>query len=174
MTLSYNDLLLENEALRDMIRQLQNDCTFQVLNKNGLMALHSDIEDGKDLIFIDLCNVHSANHKFTMAGYDELVNNALVDFRHSDIWAKIGGDEFVVILNSGNVVDFIDRLNAAMRLNNVYAVFAAVKTHGGLKNSIDAADMLVSEVKLSLELNGMKPSRSEEYKCLESHIIIAE
>jgi len=170
---TYNELKAENELLRSLIAKLQMDCTFGILNKNGAMMLYGNVEDGKNLIFIDLCNVHAANHKHTMAGYDAMINKMLDSFRHSDTIIKYGGDELVIILNSGNPEEYMKRMDYVMQQNNIYAVMVSVKTQGGLQKSIDKADAIVSEVKMSLELNGMKPDRNEEYTCLDSHIIVA-
>jgi GGDEF domain-containing protein len=169
---TYNELQQENDTLRALIAQLQQDHTFGILNKSGLHMLWSNIEDGKDLIYIDLCNVHAANHAYTFSGYDSKINKVLDAFRSSDIIAKIGGDELIVILNSGNAVEYCERLAQVMKENDIYAVIAPVKTSNGLQATIDKADADVSGLKLALEMYGLKPSRDEAYKCLDSYIIV--
>ncbi len=167
--INYNEL--SREELIARINQLEIDSAFGILNRNGAMARYSTIESGKSLIMVDIANMHAANHKFTMNGVDTLIRNVVKEFRHDDLVIRFGGDELVILLNSGNAEEYVKRFDAAMKQNHLYAVYAIVTTSNSLLESVVRADALVSEVKYALELNGMKPDRSAEYKVLESHII---
>ncbi len=162
---------MTRDQLIALIEQLTIDSAFGIINRNGAMMRYNDIEDGRTLILLDLCNLHALNHKYTNAGVDQLIRNVVNQFRHDDSVIRYGGDELVIILNSGNGQEYVKRFDSVMHANDMYAVYAIVTTSNGLENSVAKADELLTAVKVSIELNGMKPDRNQPYELLDSHVI---
>lgn len=176
MNLTQITQTLESMSKEDLVKfatMLGIDRGFGIMTRNMAQTLMSDIEAGQTLVFADLCNVHAANHLYTMAGYDERVDRVLAEVRHSDTIIKWGGDEIVFIVNSGNVAEYVSRIKELMAANDIYAVFGIVTTSTSLVESVKRADAIVSVTKLMLETTGQKPSRDAEYVCLES-IVVSE
>lgn len=162
---------MTREELIALIEKLSIDSAFQVMNRNAAELRYSTIKSGKSLIMVDIANMHAANHKYTMHGVDTMIQNVIDSFRHSDIVIRWGGDELVIILNSGCPLEYITRFDQVMRNNNLYGVYGVVTTSDNLRESVKRADALVMQVKLCLELNNMKPSRDQEYMVLDSHVV---
>jgi GGDEF domain-containing protein len=157
--------------LIDLICSLGIDSTLGLMTKDTAMLFHSEIEAGKTLLYIDLANIHGANHLYGREMVDQFTHNVLNQFRHSDTWIRWGGDEIVCILNNGDIVDFIDRLDLIMSTNNLYAVYAYVTTSSSLEESVNRADAICMQCKLQLEKFGLKADRCEEYKRLSSQVV---
>lgn len=162
---------MSRDELIAAIEILTIDAAFGIMNRNAAMLKHSTIESGKSLIMFDIANMHGANHKYTMCGVDNMIRTLINTFRQSDILIRYGGDEIVILLNSGNALEYIDRFDAVARANNLYGVYGIVTTSTSLEESVNRADALVMAVKTSLELNGLKASRDQEYSLLDSHVV---
>jgi len=175
--MSCNDTLIANlntldkDALVSLVCQLSIDSTFRLMNRDIAKMFYSTIESGKTLLFIDLANMHGLNHRYGMDTADQFINNVLDQFRHSDFWVRWGSDEIVCILNSGDIVDFIGRLDYAMQENDLYAVFAYVTTSESLCESIKRADTIAMAAKAQLEKFGLKAGRNEQYCRLTSTVV---
>jgi GGDEF domain-containing protein len=167
--MNYDDMT--REELIAMVEKLTIDSAFGIINRNAAELSYSTIESGKQLIMFDIANMHGANHKYTMAGVDTMIRTLINEFRHSDILIRWGGDEIVILLNSGCALEYIDRFDTVARANNLYGVYGIVTTSNSLVESVARADALVMQVKLCLELNGMKTSRDQEYSLLDSHVV---
>lgn len=168
--LSHEQLIAIIEAQNAQIEFLSKDISFNILKKESGVLHHNNIANGTEIIFIDLCNVHAANHLYTMDGYDQFVRN--VTNRIDDIAIKFGGDEIVIILpENSNAWAYMHRIAEIMQNNNIYAVMCATKSHGTLLETVKTLDAVVSAEKLALEQNGEKPNRDAEYTCLESIIL---
>lgn len=142
-----------------------------IMNAAGALSLHANIPAGKKLIFIDMCNIHAMNHKYLMAGVNERWVNVFNHMRLTDILIKWGGDEFVIILNDGDVEQFLDRLDDTFHKFDCYAVYSVVTTSNSLNESVARADAIAMKKKLELEQTGQKPGRDEPYRVLPSHIV---
>lgn len=166
-TMSRDDLIA-------MIETLSYDQSFGILKKERGILEYGNIADGTDVIYLDLCNVHAANHLYTNDGYDCFVRNVTDKIKHSDAVIKFGGDELVIIPRNGtHIVEYLDRLTRLLRDNNIYAVIAYTQSVNGLTATVKTLDKIVSAEKKRLEENGLKPSRDEAYKVLDSIIIEA-
>ena len=150
------------EQLIDLVCTLGIDSTFKLLNRDAALLFQSTIEEGKTLLFIDLANMHGLNHKYSMSLADQFINNVLDCFRHSDTWIRWGSDEIVCIMESGDIVEFIGRLDVAMKENDLYAVYAYVTT---------SADCICMAAKRQLERFGLKASRDQEYVRMCSTVV---
>jgi GGDEF domain-containing protein len=157
--------------LIDLICSLGIDSTLGLMTKDTAMLFHSEIESGKTLLYIDLANIHGANHLYGRETVDQFTNNVIKHFRHSDTWIRWGGDEIVCILNSGDIVDFIGRLDRIMSDNNLYAVYAYVTTSESLEESVNRADMICMQCKAQLEKFGLKAGRCDPYVRLSSQVV---
>lgn len=163
---------MTREDLIAMIESLSYDKSFGVMKKERGILDYGNIADGTDVIFIDLANVHAANHLYTMDGYDQFVRNVLDNIKHEDTVIKFGGDEIVIIPRNGtHLEEYINRLMALMYSNNIYAVIATMKSMNGLCATVKELDVIVSGEKLRLEESGLKPCRDEKYRVLESVVI---
>jgi GGDEF domain-containing protein len=165
---------LESMSKADLVELALNlgiDGTFKLINRNFALLFYTEIESGKTMLMIDLANMHGINHKYSMSTVDQFINNVLDQFRSSDFWIRWGSDEIIVILNSGDAVDFISRLDAVMAENELYAVYGIVTTSNNLVESINRADSIVMAEKCRLERCGLKPDRNQEYCRLASSIV---
>jgi len=168
--MNYNDLT--RSELLDLVNVLSIDRSFEIMKKEACIFHYDNISDGEIVLFIDLCNVHAANHKYSMAGYDRFVRNVTRTIRESDIIAKFGGDELVIILRStADIKAFVARLITIMAENNIYAVIACTTSYNGLVATVEYLDKHVSYHKLLAERTGSKPDRSKDYECLASTVV---
>lgn len=162
---------MSKEELTQLILDLGMDRAFGIISRNMAETFYTTIEADKTLIMVDIANMHALNHAFTMAGADERIKNVTDVIRHSDLVVRWGGDEIVIVLNSGNVAEYIIRLNELMAANDLYAVICAVNTSNSLVETVNRADEKISATKLMLEVTGQKPDRNAPYVCLNSVII---
>jgi GGDEF domain-containing protein len=162
---------MTKEQLINLVCQLGIDGTFKLMTRDMATIFHSHIESGKILLFIDIANMHAMNHLYGMSTVDQFINNVIDNFRSSDTWIRWGSDEMVCIMNSGDLVEFIDRLDSDMRDNNLSAVYAHVTTSNSLLESISRADAICMNAKLQLERFGLKASRDEVYTRLTSVVV---
>lgn len=162
---------LTKAELIALLTQTVNDPFTGIMNAAGAKAFHSRIPSDKALLFIDMCNVHGMNHKYTMDGTNKAWMNIFADNRLEDILIKWGGDEFIVILDMNTLDGYLTRLQEKMIDNDVYAIVAVVSTSNDLEESVNRADCIVSAAKYTQELNGMKPGRDEAYSMGDTHII---
>lgn len=178
---------MNTEMIRETLQQMNHndlvefamklgiDRGFGIMTRGMAQMFYSTIDTGKTLIFLDLANIHAANHKYTMNTVDQFVSSVLDQFRHNDTWIKWAGDEIVCILENTDtdIAAFIDRLDNVMAEHNLYAVYGVVTTSTDLVESVKRADAIVSATKLDLELSGKKPDRNEEYRRLDSVTVYA-
>lgn len=162
---------MTKDELVNLTMQLGVDGTFKIINRNFALIFHTKIEASKTLVMIDLANMHGINHLKGMNVVDYCINNVLEGFRSSDTWIRWGSDEFVVLLNSGDVVDFINRFDAVMQENDLYATYGIVSTSTDLVESINRADAVVMAAKLQLEKFGLKAGRNDHYVRLTSTVV---
>ena len=142
---------LTRDELIAMVEYLSNDQSFGIMKKERGIFDYGNIANGTDVIFLDLCNVHAANHLYTMAGYDQMVRNVTEQIKHLDAVIKFGGDELVIIPRNGtHIVEYVTRLCEVLKTNNIYAVIAYTKSHGGLVETVESLDKIVSAKKLQI------------------------
>ena len=172
-TMNYDNM--SQAELIAIIEILSMDVSFGIMKKERGILDYGDIADGTDVIFIDLGNVHAANHKYTQDGYDSFVRNVTSKLKNEDTLIKFGGDEIVIIPRAGTrIVQYIARITTLLQDNNIYAVLAATKSLGGLCDTVKYLDAIVSAEKLELELTGAKPHRDQPYQLLESFVIMTD
>jgi diguanylate cyclase (GGDEF)-like protein len=159
---------MNKDELVNMLMSMGMDRAFGVISRNMAETFYTSIESGKTLIMIDIANMHAMNHKFNMNGVDTRIKNVTDVIRHSDLVIRWGGDELVIVLNSGNVADYLIRLDELMAANDLYAVYGVVTTSESLSESVARADEKISATKLMLEVTGQKPDRNAEYVKLNS------
>lgn len=150
------------------------DRAFGIMTRNMAELFHSNIDAGKSLVFVDIANMHGMNHSEKMGfmpGVDKRIDTVLAQFRHSDLWIRWGGDEIVVVLNSGEVCEFISRLDAAMAREELYAVYGIVETSTSLVESVKRASNITMACKAQLEKHGLKAGRDDEYVRLTSQVV---
>lgn len=158
-----------------IIETLSTDLSFGIMKKERGILEYGNIADNTPVIFIDLANVHAANHLYTMDGYDSFVRNVTSAIKHEDVVIKFGGDEVVILPRTGtHIAEYIARLTTLLHTNNIYAVIASAPSINGLVETVKYLDAIVSDVKLELELTGKKPSRDEAYHVMESVVVISE
>ena len=172
-TMNIHDALkiMTRDELIALLTETTNDPFTGIMNAAGAKAFHSRIPENKALLFIDMCNVHAMNHKYTMNGTNKAWMNIFADNRLEDVLIKWGGDEFVVIIDRDTLEGYLTRLQEKMIANDVYAIVAIVTTSNSLQESVNRADDIVSSAKYMQELNGMKPGRDEAYSMGDTHII---
>ena len=159
---------MNKEELIAMMMDLGMDRAFGVISRNMAQSFYKTIDSGKILIMIDIANMHAANHLFTMDGTDRRIKNVTDAIRMSDLVIRWGGDELVIVLNSGDIEDYLVRLDELMQANDLYGVYGVVTTSTDLAESVNRADSIVSATKLMLEVTGQKPDRNAQYVCLNS------
>jgi diguanylate cyclase (GGDEF)-like protein len=97
--------LMQELAIHDELTQLYNRRGFLALAENRLMLAKRNNE-ALALIFIDIDNMKKINDEYGhKAGDEALINTAKslkVATRQSDICARIGGDEFLVLANDNH------------------------------------------------------------------------
>jgi hypothetical protein len=166
---------LTREELIAVIQELSFDRSFGIIKKERGILDYGNIVDGTDVIYIDLANVHAANHLYTMDGYDSFVRNVTAQIKHEDVVIKFGGDEIVIIPRNGtSLVDYIARLNTLLKDNNIYAVIASTKSINGLCETVKYLDAIVSAEKTELEATGKKPARDQVYTVRDSSILMLD
>jgi hypothetical protein len=159
---------MNKDELIAMLNTVMYDQHTGYMLGSAAAKLYSEIEAGKTLVYVDMCNVHACNHKYSTAGTNE---RWMASFgRKADKIFKWGGDEFVILLDNEDLNGFIDRLIFDMQLNDVYAVVAIVPTSTSITETVDRADRIVMATKLMLEETGQKPHRDAPYCCLNSVI----
>jgi hypothetical protein len=141
---------------------------------NFASVVWGELPAGKAAVFIDFCNAHAGNHKFTMAGQSARWTNSIsLCVRPGDKITKWGGDEFVVILDSSDAAGFVARCAAECLRNEVHAVFAVVTTSNDLRETVNRADTIAMAEKRRIEAAGEKQGRDEAYKCGRNYFVSA-
>lgn len=166
---------LSKQELLDILHFARIDRSFGIIKKEFGIIEYGNVADGSIVIYLDLANVHAANHKYSMDGYDKFVQNVMNELRESDILIKFAGDEIVIlpknINNAADLKTYIMRLSKLLADNNIYAVIAITTAVNGLENTVLYLDKIVSCKKLELEVCGLKPHRDAEYVCLNSIVM---
>jgi diguanylate cyclase (GGDEF)-like protein len=163
---------MTREDLIAYIEMMKIDRSFNIIKKEAALYEHGNLADGETVILIDIACMHAMNHKYTMNGTDQRIRNFTQHVRESDVIAKFGGDELVIIVRStSDITAYTNRLNQVMRDNELYGVMAVTTSCNGLENTFNKLDAKVSACKLQLELSGLKPDRNQEYTCGESWIV---
>lgn len=158
------------EELITLLLENGIDRAFGVITRNMAQTFYENIESGKTLIMLDIANMHAMNHLYGMAAVDQRIKTVTDFIRHSDMVIRWGSDEIVIMLNSGDTEQYIDRLDRLMADNELYGVYGIVTTSDSLAESVERADRIVMTVKLMLEETGQKPDRNETYRVLPSWV----
>lgn len=162
---------LESYTKDQLIEMLLNsgvDRAFGVMTRNMAETFHGTIDADKDLIFLDIANMHAMNHLYGMDGVDSRIKNVTDAIRHSDLVVRWGGDEIVILVNSGSIAVYVNRLIALMEQNDLYGVMTVVKTSTSLAESVKRASDHTMQVKDMIDQSGRKPSRDAGYIRLDS------
>ncbi len=162
---------MDKAELVNLVCNLAIDSTFNLMTRDIAKLFFGTIEAGKTMLFIDLANMHGLNHKYGMTTADQFINNVLDQFRHTDTWIRWGSDEIICIMNDGDLVDFIGRLDSAMAANDLYAVFAHITTSDSLCERVKRADEICMMAKAQLEKFGLKAGRNDDYCRLTSMVV---
>lgn len=115
---------LRRLALLDELTGLNNRRGFMLLADHQMTLSRRD-KKPLALLFIDLNNLKTINDSFGHKEGDRAINDAAMilkeTFRESDIVARVGGDEFCVMMTADNVLDIdtpIGRLNTNVEVHN--------------------------------------------------------
>lgn len=119
---------LRRLALLDELTGLNNRRGFMLLADHQMTLSRRD-KKPLALLFIDLNNLKTINDNFGHKEGDRAIIDAAMilkeTFRESDIVARVGGDEFCVLMTADNVLDIdtpIGRLNTNVELHNAQGV----------------------------------------------------
>lgn len=158
---------LRRLALLDELTGLNNRRGFMLLADHQMTVSRRD-KKPLALLFIDLNNLKSINDSFGHKEGDRVISDAASilreTFRESDIVARVGGDEFCVLMTADNELDVdtpVGRLNTNVELHNArgirpYKVSLSVGTANydphnpvSIEDLMRQADALMYEAKLS-------------------------
>lgn len=122
--LAEHELLAVQLATLDDLTRIPNRRGFIKLAQNSL-DLCARQKLPASLVFLDLNDFKSINDKFGHAEGDKALiafaNQMIVTFRDSDVFARYGGDEFVVLLTDSSIKsaeDIIDRFQQAIEIHS--------------------------------------------------------
>lgn len=146
-------------------KKLEWDSAFSCLKREAGELRLPIVSAGYTLLFIDIADMHGANHKYTMAMVDGFIQNVINDMRYTDIVYRHGGDEIVCVLKTDNISAVIDRIDSIMSANNLYGVYAAVFCNNNtpIANAVKRGDQAVMAIKSALDSNGKKAGRKDTY-----------
>lgn len=115
---------LRRLALLDELTGLNNRRGFMLLADHQMSVARRD-KKPLALLFIDLNNLKTINDNFGHKEGDRAISDAAEilreTFRESDIVARVGGDEFCVLMTADNELDIdtpVGRLNTNVELHN--------------------------------------------------------
>lgn len=115
-------------ALLDELTGLNNRRGFMLLAEHQMSVARRD-KKPLALLFIDLNNLKTINDNFGHKEGDRAISDAAAvlkqTFRESDIIARVGGDEFCVLMTADNELDVdtpIGRLNTNVELHNAQGI----------------------------------------------------
>ena len=157
---SYAAIAINNASLyEDMKRLAVTDSLTGIYNRVFFDAELARIESSRDypvsIVVVDMDNLKTTNDNLGHAVGDELLMNAtcvLQDvFRASDVVARIGGDEFAILLpktNSDATSQMIQRIRAKLddfnrahsNLPLQFSIGASTTEHGELRKTLALAD----------------------------------
>ena len=119
---------LRRLALLDELTGLNNRRGFLLLAEHQMRMARRD-KKPLALLFIDLNNLKTINDNFGHKEGDRAICDAAVilrdTFRESDIVARVGGDEYCVLMTADNELDVdtpVGRLNTNVELHNAQGV----------------------------------------------------
>ena len=119
---------LRRLALLDELTGLNNRRGFLLLAEHQMSVARRDTKP-LALLFIDLNNLKTINDSFGHKEGDRAICDAAgilkETFRESDIVARVGGDEFCILMTTDNELDIdtpIGRLNTNVELHNAQAI----------------------------------------------------
>lgn len=119
---------LRRLALLDELTGLNNRRGFMLLADHQMSVARRDAKP-LALLFIDLNNLKTINDNFGHKEGDRAISDAAQilkeTFRESDIIARVGGDEFCVLMTADNELDVdtpIGRLNTNVELHNAHGI----------------------------------------------------
>ena len=119
---------LRRLALLDELTGLNNRRGFMLLADHQMSVARRD-KKPLALLFIDLNNLKTINDNFGHKDGDRAISDAAQilreTFRESDIVARVGGDEFCVLMTADNELDVdtpIGRLNTNVELHNAQGI----------------------------------------------------
>lgn len=121
--LAEQELLAVQLATLDDLTRISNRRGFIKLAQNSL-DLCARQKLPASLVFLDLNDFKSINDKFGHAEGDKALiafaNQMIITFRDSDVFARYGGDEFVILLTNSSIKsaeDIIDRFQQAIEIH---------------------------------------------------------
>ena len=119
---------LRRLALLDELTGLNNRRGFLLLAEHQMSVARRD-KKPLALLFIDLNNLKTINDNFGHKEGDRAISDTAAilrdTFRESDIVARVGGDEFCVLLTADNELDVdtpVGRLNTNVELHNAQGI----------------------------------------------------
>ncbi|MBW3594499.1 MAG: diguanylate cyclase [Actinobacteria bacterium] len=119
---------LRRLALLDELTGLNNRRGFMLLAEHQMSIARRD-KKPLALLFIDLNNLKTINDNFGHKEGDRAISDAATilrdTFRESDIVARVGGDEFCVLMTADNELDVdtpVGRLNTNVELHNAQGI----------------------------------------------------
>ncbi len=158
---------LRRLALLDELTGLNNRRGFMLLADHQMSVARRD-KKPLALLFIDLNNLKTINDNFGHKEGDRAITDAATilrdTFRESDIVARVGGDEFCVLMTADNELDIdtpVGRLNTNVELHNAqgtrpYKVSLSLGRANfdphepvGIEDLMRQADVLMYQAKLS-------------------------
>ena len=163
---------LRRLALLDELTGLNNRRGFLLLADHQLIVSKRD-KKPLALLFIDLNNLKMINDSFGHKEGDRAISDAGAilkeTFRESDIVARVGGDEFCVLMTADNELDIdtpVGRLNTNVELHNAqgirpYKVSLSVgKANYDPHNPVTIEDLMRQADELMYEAKMSKANRA--------------
>jgi diguanylate cyclase (GGDEF)-like protein/PAS domain S-box-containing protein len=143
------DITSEREARDELERLAYSDPLTGLWNRTMLervLAEHGG-EPGPTLLFLDLDDFKTVNDSLGHAAGDELLRTIAGRLRQivrpTDVVARIGGDEFAVLVERGDPTSIADRIVAALRLPIAAAGHELIVTASiGIAAASEPAEML--------------------------------
>ncbi len=125
---SQNDRLMRHAATHDGLTGLLNRSAFRAVLDDALQLRHVGPESKKSVIFLDLDGFKPVNDRYGHAVGDEVLQvvagRVVAAVRSGDSAARIGGDEFAVLLGVGGEGPAMQRAIAERIVHNIAAPIA--------------------------------------------------
>lgn len=120
---------------------------FGTLTRNAFDILLDQIDDwsNRAIVYFDIDGLKQANDRWGKAGSSKRIADALA-WRAGDIGCWFSGDEFAAIVPVADALEFAQRIQSELRLQEMSATIVILSSPGG-REAIDRAETLVSECK---------------------------
>jgi GGDEF domain-containing protein len=148
---------LTRKQLEQLTTTLSIDQSFGVLTKNAFQVLiFPKIRDAiRAIIFFDINNLHSLNHKYGYKEIDRRLKSALTTRRADVVMRWFSGDEIVWVLLGGDPSGAVQRIASQLEQQGLGATFS----FASVQSSISWNDFDQIVTRLSNEVVAKKSVR---------------